>query len=111
MIFWHKRKIDSFDPYNVLLAIATNIPVTYDCFLVQGHIYIYYLRIIFVYYTYTYFLSSIIIFYHDEDSHIAELYMFFSFSENLQAHVILLHFSLFCVSFEFHCYLFSVLVS
>ncbi len=25
--FWHKRKFDNFDPYNVLLAIATNIPV------------------------------------------------------------------------------------
>ncbi len=22
--FWHKRKINNFDPYNVLLAIATN---------------------------------------------------------------------------------------
>ncbi len=27
MIFWHKRKMYNFDPYNVLLAIATNIPV------------------------------------------------------------------------------------
>ncbi len=25
--FWHKSKIDNFDPYNVLLAIATNIPM------------------------------------------------------------------------------------
>ncbi len=25
--FWHKRKIYNFDSYNVLLAIATNIPV------------------------------------------------------------------------------------
>uniref|UniRef100_A0A671KSX6 Protein TASOR-like n=1 Tax=Sinocyclocheilus anshuiensis TaxID=1608454 RepID=A0A671KSX6_9TELE len=24
--FWHKRKMDNFDPYNVLLVIATNIP-------------------------------------------------------------------------------------
>ncbi len=24
--FWHKRKIDNFDPYNILLVIATNIP-------------------------------------------------------------------------------------
>ncbi len=24
--FWHKRKIDNFDPYNVFLAIAINIP-------------------------------------------------------------------------------------
>ncbi len=24
--FWHKRKIYNFNPYNVLLAIATNIP-------------------------------------------------------------------------------------
>ncbi len=23
--FWHKRKMYNFDPYNVLLAIATNI--------------------------------------------------------------------------------------
>lgn len=29
-------------------------------------------------YTYTYFLSSIIIFFNDEDSHTAELYIFFS---------------------------------
>ncbi len=26
MTFWHKRKMDNFDPYNVFLAIATNIP-------------------------------------------------------------------------------------
>ncbi len=26
MIFCHKRKINNFDPYNVFLAIATNIP-------------------------------------------------------------------------------------
>ncbi len=25
--FWHKRKIYNFDPYNVLLAIAINIPL------------------------------------------------------------------------------------
>ncbi len=25
--FWHKRNIDNFDPYNVFLAIASNIPV------------------------------------------------------------------------------------
>ena len=25
--FWHKREIYNFDPYNVLLAIATDIPV------------------------------------------------------------------------------------
>ncbi len=25
--FWHKSKMYHFDPYNVLLAIATNIPV------------------------------------------------------------------------------------
>jgi len=25
--FWHKRKINHFDAYNVLLTIATNIPV------------------------------------------------------------------------------------
>ncbi len=29
MIFWHKRKIDNFDPYNVFLAIATNITVMF----------------------------------------------------------------------------------
>ncbi len=26
-IEWHKRKINKFDPYNVFLAFATNIPV------------------------------------------------------------------------------------
>ncbi len=37
MIF--KRKIDNFDPYNVLLAIATNIPVLLmTAFVLQGHI-------------------------------------------------------------------------
>ncbi len=35
--FWHK-KIYIFDPYNVLLAIATNIPVLLmTSFVVQGH--------------------------------------------------------------------------
>ncbi len=34
--FWHKRTIDNFDPYNVFLAIATNILKT--GFVVQGHI-------------------------------------------------------------------------
>ncbi len=38
--FWHKRKIDNFDPYNVLLAIATNIPMRLMIgFGVQGHIF------------------------------------------------------------------------
>ncbi len=37
--FWHKRKIDHFDPYNVLLAIATNIPVLLMTgFVVKGDI-------------------------------------------------------------------------
>ncbi len=37
--FWHKRKMDHFDPYNVLLAIATNIPVLLmTAFVLQGHI-------------------------------------------------------------------------
>ncbi len=32
----------NFDPYNVLLAIATNIAVTYDCFCAPGtHMYSY----------------------------------------------------------------------
>jgi len=30
MIFGIKGKIDNFDPYNVLLAIAANISATYD---------------------------------------------------------------------------------
>ncbi len=39
MIFGIKCKIDHFDPYNVLLAIATNIPVLLKAgFVVQGHI-------------------------------------------------------------------------
>ncbi len=38
--FWNKRKIDNFDPYNVFLAIATNIPQRLKTgFVVQGHIY------------------------------------------------------------------------
>ncbi len=37
MIFWHK--IDHFDPYNVLLAIATNKPQRLNTgFELQGHI-------------------------------------------------------------------------
>ncbi len=37
--FLHKRKIYDFDPYDVLLAIATNIPVWLETgFVVQGHI-------------------------------------------------------------------------
>ncbi len=37
--FWHKRKIDNVDPYNVLLAIATNIPLLLMTgFVLQGHI-------------------------------------------------------------------------
>ncbi len=40
--FWHKRKINNFDPYNVFLAIATNIPQRLKTgFVVQGHKYIY----------------------------------------------------------------------
>ncbi len=36
--FWHKRKINNFDPYNVFLAIATNIPQWLKTgFVVQGH--------------------------------------------------------------------------
>ncbi len=38
--FWHKREMDNFDPYNVLLSIATNIPVLLmTAFVLQGHIY------------------------------------------------------------------------
>ncbi len=41
MIFGIKEKYN-FDPYNVLLAIATNIPVLLmTAFVLQGHIYIY----------------------------------------------------------------------
>ncbi len=41
MIFGIKKKINNFDPYNVLLAIATNIPVLLmTAFVLQGHIYI-----------------------------------------------------------------------
>ncbi len=40
MIFGHKRKMYNFDPYNVLLSIATNIPVLLmTAFVLQGHIY------------------------------------------------------------------------
>ncbi len=36
--FWHKRKINNFDPYNVFLAIATNIPQWLKTgFVAQGH--------------------------------------------------------------------------
>ncbi len=40
MIFGIKEKNNNFDPYNALLAIATNIPVLLMTgFVVQGHIY------------------------------------------------------------------------
>ncbi len=41
MIFGIKKnKMDNFDPYNVLLAIATNIPQRLKTsFVLQGHIY------------------------------------------------------------------------
>ncbi len=40
--FWHKRKINNFDPYNVLLAIATNIHVLLmTAFVLQGHIFLF----------------------------------------------------------------------
>ncbi len=42
--FWHKRKNDNFDPYNVLLTIVTKIPVQLMTgFVVQGHILINYI--------------------------------------------------------------------
>ncbi len=38
--FWHKIKINNFDQYNVLLAIATHIPVLLKTgFVLQGHVY------------------------------------------------------------------------
>ncbi len=37
--FCHKSKIYNFDPYNVSLAIATNIPVLLMSGFVHGHIY------------------------------------------------------------------------
>ncbi len=37
--FWHKRKKNIFDPYNVFLAISTNIVVLLKTvFFIQGHI-------------------------------------------------------------------------
>ncbi len=37
--FWHKRNINNFDAYNVLLAVAANIPVRLKTgFVLQGHI-------------------------------------------------------------------------
>ncbi len=47
MIFGIKEKIDNFDPYNVFLAIATNIPQRLKTgFVVQGHILIIYISYI-----------------------------------------------------------------
>ncbi len=41
--FWHKIKIYNFDPYTVLLTIATNIPQRFMIgFVLQDHIYDYY---------------------------------------------------------------------
>ncbi len=42
MIFGIKRKKYYFDPYNLFMAIATNIPVILVTgFVLQGHIYIF----------------------------------------------------------------------
>ncbi len=39
--FWHIIKMYNFAPYNVLLAIATNIPVLLmTAFVLQGHIFV-----------------------------------------------------------------------
>ncbi len=39
--FWHKRKIANCDPYNVLLAITTNISQRLrTAFVLQGHTYL-----------------------------------------------------------------------
>ncbi len=41
MIFGIKEKIYNFEPYNVLLSIATNIPVLLmTAFVLQGHIWV-----------------------------------------------------------------------
>ncbi len=38
--FWHKRNMYNFDPCNVFLAIASNIPVRLKTgFVLQGHIF------------------------------------------------------------------------
>ncbi len=38
--FWHKRKTYNFDPYNVFLAIATNIPQGLKThFVLHGHMF------------------------------------------------------------------------
>ncbi len=40
MIFGIKKKINNFDPYNVFLSIATNIPQRLKtAFVLQGHLY------------------------------------------------------------------------
>ncbi len=42
--FWHKIKIYNFDPYDVLLAIATNIAVLLmTASVLQGHIFLLYI--------------------------------------------------------------------
>ncbi len=41
--FCHKRKMYNFEPYNVLLAIATNIPVLLmTASVLQSHKYVFY---------------------------------------------------------------------
>ncbi len=41
--FWHKRKIYNFDPFNVFLAVATNIPMLLmSGLVVQGHVLFYF---------------------------------------------------------------------
>ncbi len=37
MIFWHKRKIYKFDPYNVLLLLLQIYVLLMTAFVLQGH--------------------------------------------------------------------------
>ncbi len=47
--FWHKIKMYNFDPYSVLLAIATNISVLLPtASVLQGHILQWISRLVFV---------------------------------------------------------------
>ncbi len=44
------KEIDTFDPYNVLLAFATNIPVLLMAgFVILGHMYVYMYIYIYIY--------------------------------------------------------------
>ncbi len=61
--FWHNIKIYSFDPYNVLLVIATNIAVLLmTASVLQGHICLLFVSMVQIYLYFWYLLVADVIY-------------------------------------------------